>query len=215
MKRPSTLPVLTGILCLPAFVGPAGAFTPQATASATAARPALSVGVQPGRVEFDAVGWPSALKIHGKGEGLEGRLRVEGAGVSGAIAFDLQSLSTGIALRDRHMKEKYLETARFPRATLTLSRVALEKVPATDRFGPVAVPFGGTLSLHGVEQPVTGEAKIARSGSSLTTTATFEINIKDFGIGVPSYMGITVAEKVQVRVGFPAQLEPSHDAVAR
>ena len=42
-----------------------------------------------------------------------------------------------------------------------------------------------------------------------------EINIKDFGIGVPSYMGITVAEKVQVRVGFPARLEASPDAAAR
>src|SRR5262245_61021757 len=212
MKRPSTLPVLTGILCLPAFLAQAGAFAPQEGSST---RPAVSVGVQPGRVEFDAVGWPSALKIHGKGEGLEGRLRVEGAAVTGAVAFDLQSLSTGIELRDRHMKEKYLETARFPRATLTLSHIALDKVPASDTFGPVTVPFGGTLSLHGVEKPVKGEAKITRSGSSLTTTAAFEINIKDFGIGVPSYMGITVAEKVQVRVGFPARLEASSDAAAR
>ena len=212
MKRPSTLPVLTGILCLPTLLVPAGAFSPQ---DSNATRPAVSVGVQPGRVEFDAVGWPSALKIHGKGEGLEGQLRVEGAAVSGAVAFDLQSLSTGIAMRDRHMKEKYLETGRFPRATLTVSRVAIDKVPASETFGPVTVSFGGTLSLHGVERPVAGEAKISRAGSTVTTAASFEINIKDFGIGVPSYMGITVAEKVQVRVGFPAQLEASPDAAPR
>jgi polyisoprenoid-binding protein YceI len=215
MKRPSTLPVLTGILCLQAYAAPAGTLTGQASSPPTAARPAVTVAVQPGRVEFDAVGWPSALKIRGKGTGLEGRLLVEGAAVSGAIAFDLTTLETGIALRDRHMKEKYLETARFPRATLTLSRLALEKVPSAETFGPVTVPFGGTLSLHGVEKPIAGEAKISRAGPSLTTAASFEINIKEFGIGVPSYMGITVAEKVQVRVGFPALLEASGDAVAR
>ena len=71
------------------------------------------------------------------------------------------------------------------------------------------------MSLHGVEKPITGEAKITRAGSSLTTTAVFGINIKDFGIAVPSYMGITVAEKVHVRVTFPAQVEASHDAGAR
>lgn len=214
MKRPSTLLVLTGILCLPTYVAHAGAFTAQPATQALS-RPALSVGVQPGRVEFDAVGWPSALKIHGQGGGLEGRLRVEGAAVSGAVAFELQSLTTGIALRDRHMKEKYLETARFPRATLTLSHIALDKVPSAESFGPVTVSFGGTLSLHGVEKPIAGEARISRAGSSVTTTASFEINIRDFGIAVPSYMGITVAEKVQVRVGFPAQLETSPDAAAR
>ena len=63
----------------------------------------------------------------------------------------------------------------------------------------MSVPFAWHLSLHGVEKPITGEAKITRAGSSLTTTAVFGINIKDFGIAVPSYMGITVAEKVQVR----------------
>jgi len=215
MKRPSTLSVLTGILCLPPCAVLAGTFTRQDTTRTVAARPALSLGVQPGHVEFDAVGWPSALKIHGKGPGLDGRLVVENAAVSGAVGFDLQALSTGIDLRDRHMKEKYLETARYPRATLTLSRLAIEKLPNTDSFGPVTVPFSGTLSLHGVERPVAGEAKIARAGAAVTTTASFAINIKDFGISVPSYMGITVAEKVQVRVGFPAVLEAARDAVAR
>ena len=214
MKRPSTLTVLVGILCLPPYPARAGTFTVQ-QAAPTASRPAFSMGVQPGKVEFDAVGWPSALKIRGQGNGLEGRLEVDGDAVSGSIAFDLQSLTTGIALRDRHLKEKYLEVGRFPRATFTLSRLALDKVPSSESFSAVTIPFGGTLALHGVEKPVGGEAKIARAGPTVTTTASFEISIKDFGIEVPSYMGITVAEKVQVRVGFPARLEASPDAAAR
>lgn len=214
MKRPSTLTVLTGILCLPPHVVPAGTFALQET-RAVATRPPLSLSIQPGRVEFDAVGWPSALKIHGQGSGLDGRLVIEGAAVRGALGFDLQALQTGIALRDRHMKEKYLETARFPRATLTVSHVAVEKLPTTESFAAVTIPFDGVLSLHGVEKPVSGEAKVARTGTSVTTTASFAINIKDYGISLPSYMGITVAEKVQVRVGFPAVLEAAADAGAR
>lgn len=212
MKRPSTLSVLTGILCLPPCVLAGTLMTQDA---ATAPRASSTLAVSPGQVEFDAVGWPSALKIHGKGAGLDGRLTIEDGSVSGVIGFDLQALETGIALRDRHLKEKYLETARYPRATLTLSRVAVDKVPAAETFAPVSIPFAGTLSLHGVEKSVTGEAKVARAGRAVTTTATFAIDLHDFGIGVPSYMGITVAEKVQVRVGFPAVLEGGRDANAR
>lgn len=212
MKRPSTLSVLAGILCLPPCVVLAGTFTHQEP-RAGAARAPSTLGIQPGRVEFDAVGWPSALKIHGKGAGLDGQLQVEDASVSGVIGFDLKALETGIALRDRHLKETYLETARFPRATLTLSRVSIAHVPATDRFPAVTVPFEGKLSLHGVEKAVGGEAKVMRAGSSVSTTASFSIDIRDFGIQVPSYMGITVAEKVQVRVGFPAVLETARDAL--
>ena len=75
MKRPSTLSVLTGILCLQPCATQAGTFTPQQAAQASADRSPLTVEVRPGHVEFYAVGWPSALTIRGKGDGLEGRLR--------------------------------------------------------------------------------------------------------------------------------------------
>jgi polyisoprenoid-binding protein YceI len=210
MQRPSTLLALWGILCA---VGPARAATAQPQDRPVPAT--QTVATTGGHVEFTAVGWPSALTIHGKGDGVEGSLAVEGASVSGTLSFDLSGLSTGISLRDRHMKEKYLEVAQHPRATLALAGVSLAPLPAGDRFDPVRVPWNGMLTLHGVTQRVAGEARIGRAGNAVKTVAEFTVDIGEFGIDVPSYMGITVAEKVQVKVSLTGGLEAAHDAAPR
>ena len=207
MKRPSTLYALLTLPCV------------ASVASATGSGPSPSFHVelqkQAGNVEFFAVGWPSALKIHGKGAGPEGQLDVAALGVSGAITFDLDSLETGIGLRDRHLKEQYLQTARFSRATLKLSRVGLKPLPDATAFKNVSIPFEGVLSLHGANRPVAGEARITRDGPRVSVAAAFTIDIREFGIDVPSYLGITVAEKVQVKVSFSSQVESGRDMAGR
>jgi polyisoprenoid-binding protein YceI len=206
MQRPSTLLALWGILCSAASAPAHDRPVPSTTRTVTATG---------GHVEFTAVGWPSALTIHGKGEGLEGRLAVDGTAVSGTLTFDLTGLTTGIGLRDRHMKEKYLEVATHPRATLALEGVSVAALPAGDRFDPVRVPWQGMLTLHGVTQRVSGEARIARAGNAVKTVAQFPVDISAFGIEVPSYMGITVAEKVEVKVTFSGGVEAARDAAPR
>jgi polyisoprenoid-binding protein YceI len=168
-----------------------------------------------GSVEFLATGWPSALRINGKGVGPEGSLSMTGSEVSGSLAVDLGTLTTGIALRDRHMKEQYLEVQRFPRAELALTRLDLKQVPDGSDFGAVTVPFEGTLSLHGVQKPVSGQAKVSRSAEKVTVNAVFSIQLGDFGIAVPKYLGITVAEKVEVKAAFSALLEHGRDVAGR
>jgi polyisoprenoid-binding protein YceI len=206
MQRPSTLLALWGILCA-AGPAPAADARPQ-DRPVPAAQSFTATG---GHVEFTAVGWPSALTIHGKGDGIEGRLAVLGPSVSGALSFDLSGLSTGIGLRDRHMKEKYLEVAQHPRATLALTGVSLASLPVGDRFDPVRVPWDGMLTLHGVTRRVAGEARIGRAGNAVKTVAEFTVDIGEFGIEVPSYMGITVAEKVEVKVSLTGGLEAARD----
>ena len=68
------------------------------------------------------------------------------------------------------------------------------------------VPFEGTLTLHGVEKPVKGLAKVERSHDQATFDAQFETQISDYGIAVPSFAGITIADKVQIEVNEVAPL---------
>src|SRR3989338_6695806 len=63
-----------------------------------------------GDVRFLAVGKPSMLKIHGKGKILAADFQLEKESLKGSAEVDLNSIDTGIALRNQHMKEKYLET---------------------------------------------------------------------------------------------------------
>jgi polyisoprenoid-binding protein YceI len=218
MKRPSTLYALAGFLWLspgPSGVAGAQGVTPKEPVSLKSSPVRVEMKTDAGSVEFLATGWPSALKIHGKGTGPGGTLTVTDHSVSGSLAVDLASLETGIALRDRHLKEEYLQVERYPQARLTLSRLDVTLVPDGDSFGGVAVPFEGTLLLHGVEKPVSGVAKVSRRDSQITVSAQFSINLGDFGVAVPKYMGITVAEKVDVKAAFSAAVERSRDVARR
>jgi polyisoprenoid-binding protein YceI len=170
--------------------------------------------VQPrdGAVEFTAVGWPGALTIRGAGAPPVGTIVVDGAKVSGVVGLDLATLDTGINLRNRHMKDNYLEISKYPRAELSLTRLALPDAPPAGEFEADNVAFEGELSLHGVRRPVRGSTHIRRKGTALEVAASFEINTNDFGIATPGYMGVTVAEKIKVKVHFSSRLLPTKSA---
>jgi polyisoprenoid-binding protein YceI len=87
------------------------------------------------------------------------------------------------------MKNKYLETAKFPEAKLTFAGLP---------FSAQMKTFKAKLLLHGVEKEIFGTCTVA--GGDLKTLADFEITLSDFNIEIPSYMGIKVADKVKVSV---------------
>lgn len=158
---------------------------------------AMQLKPSSGRVQFEAVGRPSMMKIKGTGAGPEGPLKIQDGKVSGDLKFALSTLDTKIELRNEHMKEKYLETKKYPEAVLSLKELSL---PATwSLTNPVVKesPFSATLDLHGVKKDITGTFSI--SGNT-TLEARFEIKISDFKIDIPSYLGITVADTVKVQV---------------
>jgi polyisoprenoid-binding protein YceI len=112
------------------------------------------------------------------------------------------------------MKERYLETARFPQATFTLKTLDLGDAAAEHPFPARRVPFTGTLGLHGVERPVTGEATVIRDAKKVTVDAAFALQIQDFGIERPGYLGITLADEVKVKVHISAPVEGPARAAA-
>lgn len=153
-----------------------------------------------GQVEFNAVGKPKMLKIHGKGSQATGSLIVEGGKVTGKAIFDLNSLDTGISLRNTHMKEKYLETGKHPQATLEIVSIKLPANLASD-FSADA-PFSGKLTLKGVTKDVKGIAKLKKSGSELSGEVEFDTTVGSFNIELPSFAGVTMADEVKVKVEF-------------
>lgn len=161
-------------------------------ASALQARAAtVAFSAEKSQVVFEAVGKPAFLKIKGEGARPTGHLAKTGPGLQGELRIPLNDLGTGIALRDEHMKEKYLETGKYPEAVLKLESV---KSSAPNLDGDAVGTFEGALTLHGQTKPVTGPFE--KKGS--TVKASFSIKLSDFAIGVPKYAGITVAEDVKI-----------------
>lgn len=158
-----------------------------------------------GSTRFLAIGRPSALRIVGKGAAPEGKIEVSGGKATGQIAVDLSTFTTENGLRDRHMKEKYLEVDKAANKTarLTIQECA---VPPDFFNGASAtaagLPFKGTLSLHGEERSVEGSVSLSRDASAIRGDAKFEVKISDYKIAVPSFAGITVAENVQIEVAL-------------
>ena len=145
-------------------------------------------------VGFVASG-PAGMKI----EGATSDLDLADQGETIVITVPLANLSTGIGLRDRHMKEKYLEVPKYPSATLSVARSAL-KLPAAGDKVEMDVP--STVNLHGQARPVTVHYEAKRDGASVVSRGTFRINMNDFGITVPVYLGVTVKPDVDVSANF-------------
>jgi hypothetical protein len=153
-------------------------------------------------VNFLAVGKPSMLKIHGKATGPEANLKLEKGNLSGVTKFVLDQLDTGIGLRNQHMKEKYLQTKEFPKAELTILTAAVD--PGFENsMSNGEKPFLGRLKLHGKEQNVSGIFSVSKG----IVMAKFTLKVTDYGIEIPSYLGVTVTDSVDVSVNLALMKE--------
>lgn len=152
------------------------------------------------KVTFLAVGKPSMLKIHGTAAtGPAGQLKVEGNQLQGSIEMDMDKLDTGIDLRTEHMKEKYLEVKEYPKSTLILIEAPVDEGFASTLTNKGEKPFKGKLKLHGKEQEVTGTFTVVDGN----VAAKFPVKLSDFAVEIPSYLGIKVADVVNVDVILP------------
>jgi polyisoprenoid-binding protein YceI len=140
-------------------------------------------------VSWHAVGTPGFLRIDGKGGAAEGVLNTAISKVSGVLTVALSDYKTGISLRDEHMKSKYLDVGKYPTAKLEIK----DQPYAEGVEGKMA----GVLTLKDVSKPVTISFKV----TGKKVSANFKINIRDYpSIGVPVYLGVTVADEVEITV---------------
>lgn len=151
----------------------------------------------PAAVQFTGVG-PGGFKMVGKTAALQ--LAQDDKNLT--LIVPLAELTTGIALRDRHMRDKYLEVAKFPDTRLT---VPLASLPTPAAGAPVRGELKGTLTLHGVQKEIPFQYEASCNADKLCSAkGSFTINIKEFGVIVPTYLGVTLKPDVAVEASFEA-----------
>jgi polyisoprenoid-binding protein YceI len=153
-------------------------------------------------LQFIAIGKPAMLKIKGKSEDLKGKIKIDDKQWSANLLVNLSSLTTGIDVRDKHMKEKYLEVAKFPTAELTINNMKLIDSIEKIKNNQSDQEFKGELDLHGVKKPVSGFYSIESVDNKVKIVAKFTMNLSDFKIDIPTYIGIKVADKVDIETKF-------------
>jgi len=143
---------------------------------------------------FDAVG-PGGLNIHGSTPDLSATEKDGKVVVKVALA----NLTTGISLRDEHMRNNYLEVEKFPEAVVAVERSKL-KFPAKGVNVRDQVP--GAMTIHGVTRTVTLSYAAVARGEKIAVEGSAPIDLRDFGIRVPSYLGVGVDPHVKLKVHF-------------
>jgi polyisoprenoid-binding protein YceI len=150
----------------------------------------------PNKVTWTAVGSPGFLRINGEGGKVQGMLADKAGNVAGDLWVALDGYKTGSDTRDGHMHEKYLETKKFPKAKLSLNPVS---------FAEGKRSFTGKLTIKDQTKPVKGWISFKHGTAAVHIKAGFDVAISDYpAIGVPKWLGITVADKVEVAVDFVA-----------
>ena len=133
--------------------------------------------------------------------GTTPELMIRDDGKTLRVTVPLANLTTGIALRDRHMREKYLHVGQYPVAELSVERAQL-KPPAS---GSVSGDASGLMKIHGKSKKLTFHYSGKKNGSAIQVTATARLDLRDYGIEVPSFLGVTVKPEIDLTVTFDAK----------
>jgi polyisoprenoid-binding protein YceI len=134
---------------------------------------------------------------------LSGSLTSNGAHIDGTVVVDLKTLDTGISLRNEHMRDNYLEVGKGAGYdTAALTGIDLKGLNGDAPEGKGS--FSGMLTVHGVTRSVSGSAEVRKAGSGVRVKASFPVNLPDYNIPEPRYLGVGVKNTVQVDVTFTA-----------
>ncbi|MDR7402681.1 MAG: YceI family protein [Armatimonadota bacterium] len=126
----------------------------------------------------------------------------------GPIQVDISQLRSDSPRRDAAIRERWLESARFPTAEFTSTRI--DGLPARYEDGrEVSLRVTGDLKIREVVRPVTFAATVRLTGQELRGVATARILMTDFGFEPPSILGVLRAQnEVEIEVRFVARPAP-------
>src|SRR5262245_17071502 len=112
---------------------------------------------------------------------VSGRIESDG---NAKVQFDLDSVDTGVDLRNVRMRFLFFETYKFPVATVTAK---LDPAQFADlaKVRRMTVPLTFTLNLHGVDKELKGDAIVTMltdSSVSVAAKAPIAVHVEDFGL---------------------------------
>lgn len=156
--------------------------------------------------------------IIGRTNKVTGNISVNPMDISGGamaeFVVDLASITTGIGLRDQHMRDGYLETDKYPTATLTVDKLTHISKNKLEDMQTVRVDADATLELHGVKRRVVlegvkltffKESKDTQAllpGNLLRIEGGFTVKLGDFNIERPQVAFLKVSEDIKINVSL-------------
>ena len=122
------------------------------------------------------------------------------------VTIDLGSLDTGVALRNKEMRDLYLETHKFPNATFR--SVAVTGPTSIQLNQPADINVTGEFTLHGVTRRMSIPVRVVLiPDGRIHVTSRFNLKLAGFSIKVPHNILVTVDDQVPVRLDLWATVK--------
>jgi len=151
--------------------------------------------------------------IEGTTNGISGNVSLNMSDfktLSGIIEVSLQSIRTGIGLRDNHLKShNWLNADEFPTIVFEIDSVSEIKQINDNKLSAV---INGFFTLHGVVKPISAEVDVQfikeseastkrMPGDLLGVTGKFSFNLSHFEIS-NKLIGEKVAEEISIKLNI-------------
>ena len=111
---------------------------------------------------------------------------------------DLNALDTGIGLRNRHMRENYLETDQYPVTNFRGKIVGYSAIDDT----LTTIQAEGNIFIHGIEKPLEVTGQLIKKADGYRIKASFNVKLSDFEIEIPSIMFYKIDENMDLQLDF-------------
>lgn len=112
--------------------------------------------------------------------------------------LDLNTLDTGIDLRNRHMRESYLETSKYPFAEFTGTFVP--KIDWTINT-PQKVEANGKFTIHGVSNNIQIMGSVTTvNNNEVIIEAEWTVLLSDYNIRIPRVVFYELSEVQTVKI---------------
>lgn len=149
--------------------------------------------------------------IQGETRMVQGSVVVDSAKLSDPATLkdiqftvNLASLDTGIPLRNQHMRDSYLETGKYPKATFKVTQLTpMFKGPV--KPGQVLVfKAKGPFTLHGKTIEKTIPVSVINGAKQVRIQSHFPVSLTEFGIPRPEIVNQKLAENIFINLDVKA-----------
>ncbi|WP_461303560.1 YceI family protein [Aureisphaera sp.] len=146
-----------------------------------------------GTIDFEA-SVPSFEEVKAKNNAVSAILNSE-TGELASLAL-IQGFRFKVALMEEHFNENYMESSQYPKAIVKGKIEGLNRDELSEDI--TTYNFNGTITIHGVEQPLQTQVNLASNGDAIEMTTSFVLKPEDFEIEIPSIVSNKIAGEVTV-----------------
>ena len=171
----------------------------------------MPVDVRSGTATFVVATNIRGITVHGKSSALEARALVRREAESVIIervdaVVPVATLSTGMALRDEHMR-RYVFTAAGETPDVRFVSAAEAACPAKSS-SEFFCELAGDLSIRGTSRPIRIALTVTREGAAFSVSGDATVKLSAFDIPRPSQLGVTTQDDVKLQLAFMARPAP-------